>query len=94
MSRNETSFRYIVQEHQKNTAGIIRTLAHNKQHVGIYTQAVSFQDHAVGCWGVGKKNDRLYPLLAIAEDKTKILGTGVVLLNILNLCELIEVENW
>ena len=39
-----------------------------------------------------KNNARLCPLPTMAEDETTTLGTGVVLLNILHLCGLIEVQ--
>ena len=58
----------------------------------VYSQAVDLQDHAVGCWSGKKINARLCPLPTMVEDETTTLGTCVVLLNILHLCDSIEVD--
>ena len=42
--------------------------------------------------GGTKANTRVCPLPRMAEDEITTLSTGVVLLNILNLCGLIEVD--
>ena len=90
--RSETCFEYISQEHKDIAEGVISTLAQNRKRDGLYSQAVSFQDHDVRCWSGKKNNAQLCPLPTMAEDETTTLGTGVVLLNILHLCGLIEVD--
>ena len=83
LSRSETCFEYISQEHKEITVGIILTLAQNRKRDGLYSQAVSFQDNAVRCWSGNKNNAQLCPLPTMAEDEKITLVTGVVLLNIL-----------
>ena len=93
LSRSKTCFQYISTEHKENAAGVIAVLAKNRTRTGLYNQTLAFQDHAVLYWSGKKNNARLCPLPTMAEDETTTLGTGVVLLNILHLCGLIEVDN-
>lgn len=92
LSRSETSFEYISKEHRENASCVIDILAENRKRGGVYSQAILFQDHYVECWSGKKTNARLCPLPIMAEGETTILGTAVVLLNILHLSGLIEIK--
>lgn len=92
LSRNETCFKYISQEHKDNQAGVINILVLNRKRDSLYSKSVTFQEHAVGCWSGTKQNDRLCSLPTMVEDETTRLGTSVVLFNMLDLCGLIEVD--
>lgn len=59
--RSETCFTYISQEHKENAVGVVNILAKNWKGDGLYSQAVRFQEHAVGCWS-GEKKTQDYAL--------------------------------
>ena len=77
LSRSETCFKYIAQEHKENACDITTILAKNRKRDGIYAQALNFQDHAVECWS-GKKR-MLDCVLFRLWQKTKLQHLVLVL---------------
>lgn len=69
-SGSETYFKYISKEHKGDAADAIAVLAKNRTRDGLYSLALSFQDHAILCWSGKKDNGRLFPLPTKAEAQT------------------------
>ena len=84
-------FQFVEKENHDSAKAVMNILSKNRTMKGIYREARQFQSKAVDSWSGEKSNVRTCPLPTMAEDETTTLGTGAVLLQIMDLCGLINV---
>ena len=84
-------FQFINNEHMEKSKEIKQCLHKNRGFKNLYRKAYSFQKSATLLWRGEKLAVKVCPLPTLIEDETTTLGTGVVILNTLELHGLIDI---